>query len=421
MATAPTKPRLLVIKGGGGGPIGSICASLSTIAEVVLVNVATGKSWLEANSESARKALDGKGELIHVSDPESARAVILETVARNPVDGIFTPSERLLEFTADLAQELGLPHASPEVVRTTRDKFAQRAALMAGGVPCPKFARVRNLEDLEDAITAVPMPVVIKPEKGAGGIDTYQVETAEDLRKVYGIAVEHLGALGRGEPEFIVEELLQGVVWHEGEGWGDYGSVESFILDGEIMHACITDKTPLALPFRETGSIIPSSLPAHRMQEAYDCATAAIRALGITRGVTHTEIKYTPDGPRIIEVNLRLGGHLAFLSKHGIVDDVIVQAALVALGQRPAAPLRFRNYIAFLLPTPPQTEQPTHVHGIEKIPAIPHVHEMIVNHAKTYDWRLGEHGDPAIVIAAADTPEKLIEVRRVMMETLIFD
>ena len=41
-----------------------------------------------------------------------------------------------------------------------------------------------------------------------------------------------------------------------------------------------------------------------------DLLQQAPRALGFTRRVTHTEVKLTPDGPRVIEVNARLGGDL---------------------------------------------------------------------------------------------------------------
>ena len=50
-----------------------------------------------------------------------------------------------------------------------------------------------------------------------------------------------------------------------------------------------------------------------------DIASMAIKALGVRVGFLHTEIKLTPDGPRIIEVNGRLGGSVAEMAKacHG--------------------------------------------------------------------------------------------------------
>ena len=33
-----------------------------------------------------------------------------------------------------------------------------------------------------------------------------------------------------------------------------------------------------------------------------------IEALGVSTGCLHTEVKFTPDGPEIIEVNGRVGG-----------------------------------------------------------------------------------------------------------------
>lgn len=416
------KPRLLLIKGSGGGPLAPICKSLEQICEVLLVNISTGTSWLEVSAEAAQQAVaGGRDAVIHITDMASARERILAAIEAKPIDAILTPSERHLEFTAELAAELGLLHAKPEVVRRVRDKFAQRSALAENGVPCPKFARIRNDTDLERAIETVPMPIVLKPEYGAGGVDTYRVSTVDELRSIYRRAVDHLTKAGLGPVSFICEELLVGVPWHEGDGWGDYCSVESSIWRGEVMHACVTDRTPLATPFRETGCIIPSTLPVDRLKEVHACAAAALKALGVSHGVAHTEIKFTADGPRIIEVNLRLGGHLGYMMPHGGGDDMVVEAGRQALDEKPKAPLEFANATGLFFLTPPSADHPVRVSGVDRLQGVAHVRDVLANPATLFDWRLGELGDAAIVTAAAPDPETLIDVRRQLIGTLSFE
>lgn len=421
MAHRTTKPRLLLVKGSGGGPLAEICRSLEKVAEVLLVNVATGSGWLEADAQAAARAVaGGRDAVIPVTDMATAVDTVVAAVRKRPVDAILTPSERDLAFTATLAQELGLLHASPETVATARDKYAQRKALRAGGVPCPHFARIESEADLDDAIATVPMPAVLKPESGAGGVDTYQIADADTLRTTYRQAVDHLSAAGLGSASFIVEELLVGVTWHEQEGLGDYCSVESFILHGEIMHACVTDRTPLASPFRETGCILPSALPPDRLVQVRECAAAAIRALGIEHGVTHTEIKFTAEGPRIIEVNLRVGGHLSYMTGDGEADDMIAETGRLALGETPKHPLDFPQSVGLFFLTPPRSAHPVHVSGLDRLETIPHVRKVIPNPTGSYDWRLGERGDAAFVTATAPDTATLVDVRRQLMETLRF-
>ena len=65
---------------------------------------------------------------------------------------------------------------------------------------------------------------------------------------------------------------------------------------------------PLAEPFRETGDFMPHPLETEEAETVVAVAIAAAEALGVRSGALHTEIKLTPDGPRIIEVNGRIGG-----------------------------------------------------------------------------------------------------------------
>jgi biotin carboxylase len=414
------RPRLLVVKGKGGIGIEQLCESLSSIADLVVVNVHSGKSPLEADHDRARAALDGRGALIPVSSYDAAGEV-LDALDARTIDGVMTGSEFCLMMTAQIAEALGLKHISPEVVARVRDKYAQRAALRAAGVPCPAFARIAAPEDLDRAITAVPFPAVIKPDRGAGGFDTYQVNSEDELRRIYETSYATEKDLGiYGEPEFILEELLVGVRWMDDPRWGDYASVESFIRDGEVYNFCITDRTPLAKPFRETGVILPTSLPAERVDELHACATAAITALGIDYGATHTEMKFTADGPRIIEVNARLGGHLGYIFSEATDTDIVVELGRLALGEMPRTDFDYKRFSSWFFITPPQTDAPVRASGLDRIAGIPNVRTLTVSTAETFDWHQGEAGDAGMVTAVAATAKELLATRQAIMETVTF-
>ena len=74
-------------------------------------------------------------------------------------------------------------------------------------------------------------------------------------------------------------------------------------------------------------------------------ASEAITALGIRTGCLHTEIKVTDDGPRVIEVNGRIGGFVApVLALASSGTDFFQISQRVALGEHVV--------FADVLPTP---------------------------------------------------------------------
>ena len=98
----------------------------------------------------------------------------------------------------------------------------------------------------------------------------------------------------------ILEGYLPGPD-HQVSRFAPIVSVESYGSGGELHHFAVSGRLPFAEPFRETGSVLPSDLPAELARTAEATAAEAIAALGATYGCFHTEMKFTPEGPRIIE------------------------------------------------------------------------------------------------------------------------
>lgn len=53
----------------------------------------------------------------------------------------------------------------------------------------------------------------------------------------------------------------------------------------------VTDRLPLARPFRETGLVLPSAIAPDRQQLVVAAAERALDAVGASKGVFHVEIK----------------------------------------------------------------------------------------------------------------------------------
>jgi hypothetical protein len=168
---------------------------------------------------------------------------------------------------------------------------------------------------------------------------TYPVVSEEDVsrlqRSLFSSGQKLADAADDG---YIVEQLMIG---RESAPFGDYVSVECRTVAGYTSLYAITGTFPLAAPFREPGQFWPCHLPASEQAEIFELARAAVAAMGITDGISHTEVKLTDIGPRIIEVNGRIGGLRADLSlRHGGLD-LIREAADIALG---VAEKEFRGF-----------------------------------------------------------------------------
>ena len=102
----------------------------------------------------------------------------------------------------------------------------------------------------------------------------------------------------------------------------------------------MTDKSVGGAPaFIETGHMFPAALPAADRRRPRRPPCAPSKALGLDGVVAHTEIKLTPDGPRVVEVNPRpAGNRITELIRHVTGIDLAAACVDVALGRaaRPA-------------------------------------------------------------------------------------
>jgi biotin carboxylase len=245
------------------------------------------------------------------------------------VTGITTFGESGIQTTAALAAELGLPYHSVAVARALTDKHTQRALLEAADVGGVANRLIRGVADWDAAVADLGLPLVLKPRSGEGSRNTHLAAGAAAGRELVARLLDR--SVAGHEQELVAEEYLVGV---DLAPYGNYVSVESVCTDDGIRHIGVTGKLPLVPPFRETGQFHPAALTADLRGEVEELTTAALRALGVCHGVTHTEVKLTAEGPRIIEVNGRLGGYIAELYQRSLGVELVRAVADLALGRR---------------------------------------------------------------------------------------
>nr|BAV57438.1 putative ligase/carboxylase [Streptomyces sp. SANK 60404] len=333
-------------------------------------------------------------------DPDGPLDETAARLAELRVEGITTFSDLTIEATAVLARLLGLPFHSPGTAALLVDKHHQRAKLATAGVPTPRHAAVRDGAGAAEAIAAVGVPAVVKPRQGAGSRNTVLVRTPDEGLRVVG------ELLTAGESELVLEEYLVGDPAVAGPQWGDYVSVESVVLGDRMVHIGVTGKPPLLEPFRETGALFPGDVPDGVREELLSATGDALRALGVTSGITHTEFKLTAEGPRLIEVNGRLGGFINDIVGRSTGLRMLRVAFDCALGRADdglSAPVPERvAYQRFLAP-PLDATAVRSVTGAKEARSLPGVRrvEIAKRPGQSVDWRQGTQAFAAIVYGDA--------------------
>jgi biotin carboxylase len=342
-------------------------------------------------------------------------------------DGVVAYRDEDIVLLASIAEALGLDYHTPEVARRLVDKLTQREALRDGGVPSPLCWQVpadRDPAAVEALAARVEFPAVLKPRTGSGGRYTTPVADAGDLVRQVALLPPQAG----GETGMLVEQYLPGPATAPSERFGDYVSVESLVAAGEISHVAVTGRFPLAEPFRETGFFIPAELSHAQLADVLEVATAALRALGVRTGDFHTEIKLTPDGPRVLEVNGRLGGGVPEMLHQASGVSIMRLSMRAVLGERavvdgpvPCARVGWR----FLFQPPASARRVVGIEGLDRLAELAGVNTIFVNRSPgdPVDWREGTRHYIYSVYGVSADYDGLLEIDRFLREevSIVYD
>ncbi|MET8557125.1 ATP-grasp domain-containing protein [Streptomyces sp. NPDC004959] len=268
-----------------------------------------GYCWESAAAEHDVVVIDAVspaglvGDLVvdhEIADPRDTDAVVaagLALAARHEIGGVLTWDEYALLPAAALTERLGLRGNSVEAVLACRDKGTTRRLLDEAGVPSARSVRVQSAHEAAQAAAAIGYPVVLKPASHAASIGVIKVAHPEALRAAWEFANTGAGEQGPEGYGVLVEEYLD----------GPEVSVECMTLAGESVALAVTRKEVAFAPFfEEVGHTVERDDPL--LPLVAPVARQALAALGVTDGISHVEMRVTKNGPRIIEVNARIGG-----------------------------------------------------------------------------------------------------------------
>lgn len=237
-------------------------------------------------------------------------ADVLEKGADLPLprpDAIVAVGDRPTLLAAMIAERMGIPYNSPGSVEACRNKYLMRERFRAAGLLVPSYFRAPLDEDPRVGARQAPYPCVLKPlglSASRGVIrannEAEFVAAFARIRKI--LEERDIVRLREEQSRFIqIESFIEGREF----------ALEGLVTDGQLQVLALFDKPdPLDGPFfEETIYVTPSRESAETQRELIETATAAVRALGLTRGPVHAEMRHNRRGAWMLEVGARpIGG-----------------------------------------------------------------------------------------------------------------
>lgn len=359
------------------------------------------------------------GPVVDVSQL-SVEGILAELIPPYRPDAVVTYLDAGMVKYSQVAAALGVPFHSVATSEALTDKVAQRQALFAAGIEVPGYVAIdRDIadEDLLGAGRAVGWPAVLKPRSAQGSRFTFLVHDNEEF-------VQCLDALGDTRPNMVLESYLSDDPSRVGEDFADYVSVESVVAHGVVSHLALTGRFPPAENFRETGFFIPADLSMSDCAAVLDLSTRAINALGVTTGCLHTEVKFTRDGPRVIEVNGRVGGGVPEMLYRAAGVRLVELTLRVALGEevRINGPVETERVgYRFFLQPPSVSATVASISGIDVFRDHPGVESITVHQGPgaVLDWKDGSRNRIVSVVGTARNYDELRQVNELLRREVV--
>lgn len=273
-------------------------------------------------------------------DEVACAAKVEELVKTTKVDGVITFWENAVPLAAMLAERFGWAGNSQQAALNARNKYLTRQTLENAKLSKyqPAWALIKSQADLEKAALRIGFPLVLKPAWGVRSQFVVKLDNLDEAKKALHYIKTNMtpsfDPIYKYGTDILAEEYLDGAEV----------DADLLVQNGEVKFHAFTDNFPTKEPFFvETGDAMPSRHEAKDLSEVLKMAKEVVAALGLKNGALHLEAKITPEAPKLIELNARMGGDYIYDWVKTIwAVDIIEEASKIAVGF-PCAPKRLKE------------------------------------------------------------------------------
>lgn len=319
-------------------------------------------------------------------DPAEAARQGARYAGEHKIDAVVPVDEDTAVAAAALARAINLNYNSAEAATLAKHKRLMREALKQAGARVPRFWSFSLDEDAREIAARVEFPCVIKPVFLSTSRGVMRADNEEELAG----ALARLGRIvsdpriarrgGAASREVLIEEFIPGFEV----------AVEGLVTGGQFHPLAIFDKPdPLDGPFfEETIYVTPSRHPEEIQKSIYDATAEAIRAMGLTHGPIHAELRVNDRGAWVIEVAARAIGGLCSRTLRfdggASLEEVIIRHAL---GQDVSSVEREKAAAAVMMIPIPRAGVLREVSGVEEARRVADVEDVIITAHVTQEIR----------------------------------
>lgn len=291
-------------------------------------------------------------------------------------------------------------------------KSHMRNRLKEHHVPIPDYYAVEDFDGFQAAVEALGGRCIVKPSDNAGSRGVVLLDGGIGQQAFAKNQPDEEGL--RGIYEYSKGNSRNGMVMVEEIMTGPEVSVEAITVEGVTTIITITDKYITRPPyFVEIAHSEPSRLGKEVQEKIKIVALQAIEAIGLQNGPSHTEIKVTEEGPKIVEIAARLGGDFitSRLVPLSTGVDLVGASVVLATGEKPDLEKKWQRGAAIhfiqggegIIRHLEASEEIRSLEGVEEIAFYKKPGDM-ANGTKSSNDRLGH------IITVGRTPEEAMEI-----------
>jgi len=196
--------------------------------------------------------------------------------------------------------------ANIEAIKTAEDRELFRSAMDEIGLESARSRLVRSVEEAEELAKEMGYPMVLRPSRTLGGTGGGIVESADQLSRMVGRALQC-----SPNHEVLIEESLLG--WKEIEL-----EVMRDLKDNVVIVCGIENFDPMGVHTGDSITVAPiQTLTDKEYQLLREAAIKVIRRIGVETGGSNVQFALNPTNGRviIIEMNPRVSRSSALASK----------------------------------------------------------------------------------------------------------
>ena len=231
-----------------------------------------------------------------LQDEDECVRVVTQWARGKQVDRVICLWEPGVLLAARLREELKTPGMTVEECLPFRDKDIMKEKVAKAGIRTPKHKSAKTAQGVRAAVKKIGYPAIIKPIAGAGSMDTYRVDNAEQLKT----AISKLGHIDHVN----VEEFIDGEEY----------TYDCIVIDGRIVYRNVGYYRPRPLIARSEEWISPQTLclrdlEAPELVDGHKMGSEVLEALNMKTGFTHMEWYRKSDGEVVFgEIAVRPAG-----------------------------------------------------------------------------------------------------------------